>query len=180
MSSSETPQHREIRHALRQIRNDIESLDAHQLDSSLLKKYKLCMSPVELDESSNDRPIFFKPCDASLLLDPDDQYDEGRSEYTDYDSWDPELTVDSTLTVLAACLTIIPTMFLRVPLAAKISFLGKPGLVSGKLASSSSSTSPPLLLFYSTRLGFLTLRPTVPAMSLSEGYGAMHILNMEL
>ncbi|RAK83668.1 hypothetical protein BO79DRAFT_259989 [Aspergillus costaricaensis CBS 115574] len=91
MPSSETPQHREIRHALRQIRNDIESLDAHQLDSSLLKKYKICMSPMELDESSNDRPIFFRPCDASLLLNPDDQYDEGRSEYTDYDSWDPEL-----------------------------------------------------------------------------------------
>lgn len=85
--------------------------------------------------------------------------------------------LDSTLTVLAACLTKFPTMFLRVPLAAKILFLGKPGLVSGKLTSSSP---PPLLLFYSSRLRLLTLWPTVPAMSLSEGYGAIHILNMEL
>ncbi|OJJ78165.1 hypothetical protein ASPBRDRAFT_37371 [Aspergillus brasiliensis CBS 101740] len=91
MSSPETLHHREVRHALRQVRNDIEGLEAHQLDYSLLTQYNICISPMELDERSKDRPIFFKPCDASLLLNPDDKYDEERSGYSDYDSWDPEL-----------------------------------------------------------------------------------------
>ncbi|GKZ81449.1 hypothetical protein AnigIFM56816_005970 [Aspergillus niger] len=90
MPSPETLHHREVRHALREVNKDIENLQAHRLDYSQLTKYKICLSYMDLDESSNNKPIFFKPCSASLLLNPDDNYDRERSAYPDYASWGPD------------------------------------------------------------------------------------------
>ncbi|GKZ33997.1 hypothetical protein AbraIFM66950_004128 [Aspergillus brasiliensis] len=90
MPSPETPHHREVRHALREVNRDIEGLQAHRLDYSQLPKYKICLSSMSLDETSSDRPGFFTPCSASMLLDPDDEYDRERSAYPDHDSWGPD------------------------------------------------------------------------------------------
>ncbi|RAH71860.1 uncharacterized protein BO66DRAFT_318737 [Aspergillus aculeatinus CBS 121060] len=90
MHSPEPAKHKELRSALRAIKNHVEGLEAHELDYSQLAAQRINVSPMELDEKSSARPCFFKPCPAHLLMVPDDEYDQkSRTKYQEFKSVHP-------------------------------------------------------------------------------------------
>ncbi|PYI09930.1 hypothetical protein BO78DRAFT_361696 [Aspergillus sclerotiicarbonarius CBS 121057] len=90
MPVSESPERQKFRVALRAVTNHVASLEVHEFDSHQLESHKIQLLPMDLNESSDSRPTFFSPCSASLLLNPDDDYDRERPPgYYDFDSIDP-------------------------------------------------------------------------------------------
>ncbi|KAE8348504.1 hypothetical protein BDV28DRAFT_88592 [Aspergillus coremiiformis] len=85
MSFSESQKHKEIRATLRALEKCFNSLETHRFDYSYLLGYRVIVLPMDLDGSKTG-PKFFTPCPASLLLDPDDEYDRERTPYDDFDS----------------------------------------------------------------------------------------------
>jgi hypothetical protein len=86
MPYPESPKRRELRAALRAVTNHVASLDAHAFDSSEGEAHHIKILPMDLDGKAAPRPTFFTPYPASLLLNPDDDYDRDRSGFLDFDS----------------------------------------------------------------------------------------------
>ncbi|KKK25202.1 hypothetical protein ARAM_001053 [Aspergillus rambellii] len=88
MPSPESQKHKELRGALRALAKHFNSLETHQFDYSHLKTHKVDVLPMDLDNSKT-RPKFFTPCAASLLMNPDYEYDRTRRTYCDFDLVSP-------------------------------------------------------------------------------------------
>ncbi|EAU30328.1 predicted protein [Aspergillus terreus NIH2624] len=86
MPYAASPKRRELRAALRAVTNHVASLDAHAFDSSEGEAHHIKILPMDLDGKAAPRPTFFTPYPASLLLNPDDDYDRDRSGFLDFDS----------------------------------------------------------------------------------------------
>lgn len=89
MSSTESEEHMKLRDDLRELRKTFSSFRADQFDYSSLQALKMNVSSMDLDNPEK-KPIFFTACRASLLLDPDNEYDRGkRITYPYFESTDP-------------------------------------------------------------------------------------------
>ncbi|PWY85819.1 hypothetical protein BO94DRAFT_597969 [Aspergillus sclerotioniger CBS 115572] len=87
MPVTESPKRQELRAVLRAVTNHVASLEAHEYDSNQLEKHKIQLLPMDLNDS---KPTFFTPCLSSLLLNPDEDYEQERPPgYYDFDSIDP-------------------------------------------------------------------------------------------
>lgn len=89
MPYPESPKRRELRAALRAVTIHVASLDAHAFDSSEGEAHHIKILPMDLDGKAAPSPTFFTPYPASLLLNPDDDYD--RRLTPGYREFDPSL-----------------------------------------------------------------------------------------
>ncbi|PTU24451.1 hypothetical protein P175DRAFT_0553730 [Aspergillus ochraceoroseus IBT 24754] len=84
----EPQKHKELRVALRALAKHFNSLETHQFNHSYLKTHKVDVLSMDLDNTKT-MPKFFTPCAASLLINPDYEYDRDRMMYQDFDSVSP-------------------------------------------------------------------------------------------
>lgn len=89
MGNYEQPERRQMRRVLRKVANRIAALDANGIDVEHAKTYSISIQPMSLDEKSESRPTFFAPVPASMLLDPDDKYEEEEAPYPAFKPAEP-------------------------------------------------------------------------------------------
>ncbi|PLB46292.1 hypothetical protein P170DRAFT_439905 [Aspergillus steynii IBT 23096] len=83
----ELPERTEMRKALRDLINHVTNLQVDQISMFPSEIDQLRFECMALDEKSADRPSFFTPLPASLLRDPDDDFDrEYEMKYQTFDS----------------------------------------------------------------------------------------------
>ncbi|PYH34572.1 uncharacterized protein BO87DRAFT_458926 [Aspergillus neoniger CBS 115656] len=87
MSVSEPAERRKLRKTLRAYCDYVQELEVHEFDAHRGKLHKISILPLELEEKSDARPIFFTPCSASIMADPvESMTGEGR-EFIEFDSF---------------------------------------------------------------------------------------------
>ncbi|RAL00862.1 uncharacterized protein BO80DRAFT_407256 [Aspergillus ibericus CBS 121593] len=86
MHFHESREHRALRTALRGLEKQFNGFGTAQFDYSGLQTHMVKVLSMDLDEPNN-MPKFFTACLASLLLDPDQKYDQKkRSAYLEFNS----------------------------------------------------------------------------------------------
>lgn len=69
----EAPAHREMREALRHIALGVKGLGLDEFDMQKLKDLNICIDPMELDETSCHKPLYFAPYPDHQMPEPDEE-----------------------------------------------------------------------------------------------------------